>query len=97
MPETNPHRGWLLLVLGVLSVAPCPLLGPIAWAMAKGDLEDMQAGHIDPAGRVLTRIGMILGIVGTAVLFITFVVCLVVAIYWLFVGEEPALREDMSW
>src|ERR1043165_7308678 len=62
----RPHRGTLVLVLGILSIIVCQIiLGPIAWAMASGDLKEMDAGRMDPSGRGNTHAAKILGIVGT--------------------------------
>lgn len=33
--------------------------------MGKGDLGKIDAGQVDPSGRSLTQVGMILGIIGT--------------------------------
>lgn len=61
----SPHRGVLILVLGILSLVLCALLGPVAWIMGKGDMAEIDAGRMDPEGRGLTQAGMICGIVGT--------------------------------
>ncbi len=61
---TAPHRGTLVLVLGVLGwVGFCPLFGIVAWAMGSSDLRAMRAGHMDPSGRGLTQAGMVLGMI----------------------------------
>jgi ABC-type Fe3+ transport system permease subunit len=69
MPRT-PHRGVTILVLGILGIICCPILGIVAWIMGNNDLVEIQAGRMDPAGRDLTNIGRILGMVavGLAVL-----------------------------
>lgn len=80
---TQPARGTLILVLGILSIVICALLGPFAWLMGKGDLEKMDQGAMDPSGRDLTKAGMICGIIGT--------VLLVLGLVWfLFVGLAAA-------
>jgi hypothetical protein len=64
----QPHRGTMILVLGILSlVIGClgPILGPIAWIMGNKDLQEIRAGRMDPAGEQTTNIGRILGMVGT--------------------------------
>src|SRR5690242_11171194 len=35
--ELRPHRGTLILVLGILSIVTCGFLGPIAWIMGSND------------------------------------------------------------
>lgn len=62
----NPHRGVLILVLGIVSLGPCCLTGPFAWILGKRDLEEIDEGRLDPEGRGLTQAGMVCGIVGTA-------------------------------
>ena len=64
----EPHRGTMVLVLGILSLVLCQLCGPFAWIMGKNDLKKMDAGRMDPDGRGLTQGGMICGIVGSILL-----------------------------
>jgi hypothetical protein len=64
----KPHRGTLILVLGILSLVICAPLGIFAWIMGGGDLKQMDAGGMDPNGRSLTSAGRICGIIGTALL-----------------------------
>ena len=60
----QPHRGILVLILGILSLVGCSFFTGIpAWIMGKGDLRQIDAGQMQPDGRTLTQIGMILGII----------------------------------
>ena len=74
----TPHRGALILVLGLLGLflQPCP--GPIfsfiAWAMGSNDLREMDAGRMDRSGADLTRTGMILGMVISVLWIIGFLI-----------------------
>ena len=62
----KPHRGTLILVLGILGlVLGCFPLSIVAWVMGSGDLKEMDAGAIDPSGRSMTNAGKICGIIGT--------------------------------
>jgi len=61
----KPHRGTLILVLGILSLVCCGLLGIPAWLMGNADLKEMAAGTMDPAGQGTTNAGKICGIIGT--------------------------------
>jgi predicted Zn finger-like uncharacterized protein len=78
--DLEPHRGTLILVLGILSTClgafgMCcfgVLLGPVAlglgipaWVMGHGDRKRMAAGTLDPSGRGPTTGGYVCGIVGT--------------------------------
>ena len=65
----RPHRGTTILVLGILSIICCGPLGIFAWVMGKSDLGAIDSGGMDPGGRQMTNIGMILGIIG-CVLFV---------------------------
>ena len=60
-----PHRGVLILVLGILSLVGCGVFTAIpAVIMGGGDLKKMDAGQMDPDGRQLTNVGRILGFIG---------------------------------
>jgi hypothetical protein len=68
--RVEPHRGVLILVMGILGlVMGCVIFGIIAWVMGKGDLDKMKRGLMDKEGESLTRVGYILGIVST-ILFV---------------------------
>jgi hypothetical protein len=67
----EPHRGTLILVLGIVGVAGgfvicLPILCcPFAWAMGSTDLAKMRAGTMDYAGYSSTQAGYVLGIIGS--------------------------------
>ena len=70
----QPHRGVLILVLGILSLMTgCGIIGIFAWVMGKRDLALIRSGQMDKEGEPLTKVGYILGIVGT-ILFLLWVV-----------------------
>jgi hypothetical protein len=70
----QPHRGTLILVLGILSVVGFGILTGIpAWIMGNSDLKQMRAGIMDPEGESNTNIGRILGMVMTIITLISFV------------------------
>jgi len=62
----QPHRGTLILILGIASFFCCPLIGIAAWVMGNSDLKAMAEGRMDPAGEGLTKAGKIIGIVTLA-------------------------------
>ena len=68
----KPHRGGVVLTLGILGIVPCFICGIIAWVMGKNDLKEMDAGTMDPAGRGMTQAGKICGIVGVIVACVWF-------------------------
>jgi predicted Zn finger-like uncharacterized protein len=76
--DSEPHRGSLVLTLGIisvvvsaLSVCLCPGavvglgLGITAWVMGHADLRKMQDGTMDRRGQGSTKGGWICGIIGT--------------------------------
>ena len=70
----KPHRGTLILVLGILSLVGCGILTGIpAWVMGNSDLKDIDGGTMDPTGRGVTNAGKILGMIST-ILFIVGIV-----------------------
>jgi len=76
----KPHRGVLILVMGILSfVLSCFVFGIIAWVLGNGDLKEMDAGRMDPSGRGLTQAGRILGIINVGL------TALVIVFYLLFI------------
>ena len=75
--DAVPHRGTLILVLGILSLVLCGLLGPVAWVMGNNDLDEIRAGRMDPEGEGTTQAGRICGMVGTGLLVLQFLcICL---------------------
>ncbi len=79
--DVEPHRGGLILGLGISSIvsifgicicgAFMPLiqigLGIASWVMGRGDLRKMEQGSMDPDGRGQTKAGYICGIIGLAI------------------------------
>lgn len=61
----QPHRGTLILVLGILGLVCCGPFGLAAWIMGSGDLKQMDAGTMDSEGRSSTNGGKICGIIAT--------------------------------
>ena len=60
----EPHRGTLILVLGILSLVLCWFFTGIpAWIMGKDDLAKIKAGQMDPEGEGITKGGMICGMI----------------------------------
>lgn len=67
----KPHRGALILILGILSIAVCTPLGIPAALMGMADLKAISNGTMDPSGKGLTMAGMIMGWVGTGIFAVT--------------------------
>lgn len=60
-----PHRGALILTFGILGIACCFPFGIAAWIMGNNDMQQIEAGMMDPTGKSLTNAGRICGIIGT--------------------------------
>jgi predicted Zn finger-like uncharacterized protein len=77
--DAEPHRGTLILVLGITSLVMATFgtcswglggvvgmpLGIAAWVMGRRDLIKMRQNLMDRAGEGLTQAGWIIGIIGT--------------------------------
>ena len=74
----KPHRGSLILVLGILSLVLCGIFTAIpAWIMGNSDLKAMAAGTMDPSGRSLTNAGKICGMISTILTILGLVVVVI--------------------
>ena len=76
----KPHRGTLILILGILSLIICQPVGIAAWIMGNADLKQIAAGTMDPEGKSLTQIGKILGIIAVVRMVIGVVVGILVTV-----------------
>ncbi len=96
--DAEPHRGSLVLTLGILSLCSLPALccgvfgavfavaglgcGITAWVLGRKDLRKMTAGAMDPGGRSTTQAGVTCGIIGTCLCSVILVLGLVLAAFW---------------
>ena len=85
----KPHRGTLILVLGILGLVVCGPLAIVAWVLGSGDLKEMDAGTMDPAGRGTTNAGKICGIIGTILLILSLAL---IAVFFMF-GFAAAIAQ----
>jgi hypothetical protein len=82
--EFEPHRGGLILALGIISFFfAAPVLGPIAWIMGNNDLAAIRAGRMDPEGESQTNTGRICGMVSTILAGVGLVIGLIVFAVWI--------------
>ena len=72
----RPHRGTLILVLGILGIVCCFICGIIAWVMGSNDLKEMSAGRMDASGQGLTQAGKICGMVSVILQIVVFIIWL---------------------
>ena len=70
----------MILVFGILGLVFCQLFGIAAWVMGNTDLNEMNAGYMDPSGRDLTNAGRICGMIATALLIIPVMFGLIVGL-----------------
>ena len=70
----KPHRGGVVLALGILGLVVCFICGIIAWVMGNNDLKEMAAGTMDMSGQGLTQAGRICGMVSVIIPIV--VICL---------------------
>ena len=82
----QPHRGTLILVLGILSLVLCGPIGIAAWIMGNTDLKEIDAGRMDPAGRGNTHAGRICGMIGTGFTVTGLILGLVGAVLFFLLG-----------
>ena len=55
----------MILTFGILGIACCFPLGIAAWIMGNNDMQQIEAGMMDPTGKGTTNAGKICGIIGT--------------------------------
>lgn len=77
----EPHRGTLVLVMGILGILVCFICGILAWVWGNEDVRKMKAGVMDPEGRGATDAGRVLGIISVVLalgglILVGFVMCL---------------------
>jgi uncharacterized membrane protein len=72
--RVEPHRGAVILVLGILGLLVCGFIGIAAWVMGKSDLEKMRRGQMDREGEGLTKAGYILGLVSVILMAVGVVI-----------------------
>ncbi len=86
LQSVAPHRGVLILVLGILGIVCCFICGIIAWVMGNNDMREIDAGRMDPTGRGLTQVGKICGIVGVILWIVMIVINLIFMLLGMGVG-----------
>jgi len=63
--HVQPHRATTILILGILGFVCCGICSVLAWIFGNEDLKKMDAGQMDISGYDTTKIGRLLGIIGT--------------------------------
>jgi LSD1 subclass zinc finger protein len=76
--DCEPHRGGMLLALGIVGIVVPLLGGPcaiMAWVMGQRDRVKIRDRVIDPSGEGLTLAGWICGIIGTVLQTFYYIGC----------------------
>ncbi|MGB1928949.1 MAG: DUF4190 domain-containing protein [Mariniblastus sp.] len=84
----QPHRGGLILGLGIASIVcnVCCLPGILAWIFGKQDMRQIDQGSMDPEGRSMTQVGMIMGMVITLLWVVPLAVWIFLSVVLAFAG-----------
>lgn len=76
-----PHRGGVILTLGILSLLICGPLGIAAWVMGNNDLAEIRGGRMDPEGEGTTQAGRICGMIATILMGLGLALaCIIIAL-----------------
>lgn len=97
----EPGRGTLILIIGILGlilniIFIVPILSVIAWIMGSKDLKKIKSGIIAVSEKSTTKIGWVLGIVGTIIsLVIIAGIAIVVGINLSQAQSEESIKDSM--
>ncbi|WP_330250953.1 DUF4190 domain-containing protein [Nocardia sp. NBC_00565] len=76
----HPHAT-AVLTLGAVSLFCCGALGPVAWALGRRSLNQIEESHGGYGGRAQVLVGYILGIIATILM-----VCMAIVFLLILVG-----------
>jgi predicted Zn finger-like uncharacterized protein len=86
--DAEPHRGGLVLTLGIISLVCAvvcwpigPVLGTVTWVLGRIDLNKMKNGDMDTEGQANTQAGWICGIIATCIGLLFYLGC---GTFWTF-------------
>jgi hypothetical protein len=83
----KPHRGGLILALGLIGFMVCGIIGIAGWIMGRNDLREMESGRMDREGKGLTQAGSIIGLVSFILHLVIGIIY--VALFIVFVAAVP--------
>jgi hypothetical protein len=84
--NVQPHRGTMILTLGIVGLVCCMPCGIVAWVMGNGDLRAMAEGRMDRAGEGMTKAGKVLGMISVALTLIGIVIWVALTVLGLSAG-----------
>jgi len=82
----KPHRGGMIIAFAILGWVVFPIFSVLAWVFANQDLREMDHGIMDPAGRDLTHVGKIIGMVQCIIMIISIIALGLFLVFGLLVG-----------
>lgn len=88
----EPHRGGMILTLGILGFLMCAPLSLVAWLMGRNDLKKIRAGQMDRSGEGLTQAGMILGLIQCILVATVIAIYIVILFFVLVIGGIGAMQ-----
>jgi hypothetical protein len=97
-PQTMmvPHRGGVILALGILSIVfggGCGIgliLGIIGWSMANRDIREMDDGIKDASGRGTVQAGKICSIIGVCLGALGFIIGMIYLVFFVLLAAAAA-------
>ena len=84
-PIRHP-RATPILVTGILGVTIMPVLGPVAWALGRSTLREIDTATARYSNRTTVQVGMILGVVSTVILVVGLAVVVTIVV-WVTTGD----------
>ncbi|WP_405488273.1 DUF4190 domain-containing protein [Nocardia sp. NBC_00511] len=78
-PVEHEHATAVLL-LGALSLFCCGALGPVAWAMGRRALNEIETSGGAYGGRIQVVVGYVMGVVGTILMVVMAIAFVLIAI-----------------
>ncbi|MFN3256773.1 MAG: DUF4190 domain-containing protein [Ilumatobacter sp.] len=85
VPIRHP-RAMPILVTGILGVTIMPVLGPVAWALGRSTLREIDATTMRYSNRTTVQVGMILGVISTVILVVGLAVVVTIVV-WVTTGD----------
>jgi ABC-type Fe3+ transport system permease subunit len=70
----EPNQATQAVILAIIGLLTCGVLSPYAWYVGNKEVKAIDEGRRDPSDRGSARTARILGIMGTLVLVVAFVV-----------------------
>ncbi len=88
--DQDQDKSIIVLVLGILGLMGCCICSPIAWWLGANEMAAIKSGQVSEQNRGITKLGMILGIIGSVLIIISVVFYLIMLTFFggLFVATQ---------